>query len=115
MTAEEINLIAFNGDEMPAHLNTAEQLLYLKLLYLYKLRSLGRVDTAKGKQMKKQFVKQFESDLFNYQCQMETTDMRNRLSHHLIEITKSGCPLCKRAVEIFDGRYRGLAEKEGEK
>lgn len=111
MTVDELNRIAFSGADMPVGLNTAEQLLYLKLLYLYKLRSLGSIDTAKGKIMKAKFVKQFEGDLFNEQCFEETAGMRNRLSHHLIEVRKSGCPMCKRAVDIFDGTYRGLSEE----
>ena len=52
MTVEEINLLAYNGSDMPVNLNTAEQLLYLKLLYLYKFRSWQLA--AKGKP--KQFI-----------------------------------------------------------
>lgn len=113
MTLPELDKLAYANAEMP-ELTSPEQLYYQKMRCLYQLKSKDFIDSEQGKREKTKIKKAYESDLFMYECQSETTAMRNNLSHHLIEVRKSGCPMCKKAVQIFDGTYRGLSENEGE-
>lgn len=52
--------------------------------------------------------KELEKQLQNYYQQQEINDLhihiRNLYSEVLTEAEKSGCPICKKLVRIFDGR-----------
>ena len=63
---------------------------------------------SKDTLIKKQ--KELESKLSQYYQHCEMFDrhiqINNRYSHILTEAEKSGCPICKKIVRIFDGRER---------
>lgn len=52
--------------------------------------------------------KELENKLLSYYQHCEMFDshiqINNRYSHILTEAEKSGCPICKKIVRIFDGR-----------
>lgn len=105
MTLPELDKLAYANAEMP-ELTSPEQLYYQKMRCLYQLNTKAFIDSEQGKREKAEIVKAYKSDLFTYNCQSETTAMRNRLENHLTEIIKNGCPMCRKAVAIFDGTYR---------
>jgi hypothetical protein len=100
--AEYINNLAFKAEEMPDGLTSPEQGLFLKLRYMYLLYKDRQITVEQGKREKSKIIKAYESDLFNYNCGMETANMRNRLSTLLSEAYKTGCPMCRKIVECFD-------------
>lgn len=78
---------------------------YLETLLLY-IKGWQNGQMSKDTLIKKQ--KELESKLSQYyqHCEMfdEHIQINNRYSHILTEAEKSGCPICRKIVRIFDGR-----------
>ena len=78
---------------------------YLETLLLY-IKEWQNKQTDKDTLIRKQ--KELEQKLLNYYQHCEMFDrhiqINNRYSHILTEAEKSGCPICKKIVKIFDGR-----------
>lgn len=78
---------------------------YLETLLLY-------IKEWQNKQINKETIiqkqKELEQKLLSYYQHCEMFDrqiqINNRYSHILTEAEKSGCPICKKIVRIFDGR-----------
>ena len=111
MATAEIERLAASGAEMPL-LGDAEQLLFLRLRVLYHSFKTGVISKEQGTREKADIIKQYHSNLWLYEMAWELAGLRNRLSHQLTEIVKSGCPMCRKAVAIFDGIDKGTAEQE---
>lgn len=80
---------------------------YLDILLLY-IKEWQNKQTDKETLIRKQ--KELESKLLSYYQHREMFDrhiqINNRYSHILTEAEKSGCPICRKIIKIFDGRER---------
>lgn len=78
---------------------------YLETLLLY-IKEWKNGQMSKDTLIKKQ--KELEQKLLNYYQHREMFDrhiqINNRYSHIMTEAEKSGCPICKKIVRVFDGR-----------
>ena len=78
---------------------------YLETLLLY-IKEWQNGQMSKDTLIQKQ--KELESKLLSYyqHCEMfdEHIQINNRYSHIMAAAEKSGCPICKKLVRIFDGR-----------
>ena len=78
---------------------------YLETLIVF-IKEWQNGQMKKDTLIKKQ--KELESKLLSYYQHREMFDrhiqINNRYSHILTEAEKSGCPICKKLVRIFDGR-----------
>ena len=60
----ELEDLAFNGAEMPNDLEYPEQLLFLKLRYLYAYAKIARLSPEQGKREKQLIVGTYKTDAF---------------------------------------------------
>lgn len=78
---------------------------YLETLIVF-IKEWQNGQMKKDTLIKKQ--KELESKLMSYYQHREMFDrhiqINNRYSHILTEAVKSGCPICRKIVRIFDGR-----------
>lgn len=78
---------------------------YLEVLLLY-IKEWKSNKAGKDTLIKKQ--KELENKLLSYYQHREMFDshiqINNKYSHILTEAEKSGCPICKKLVRVFDGR-----------
>lgn len=78
----------------------------------YLLSLIGAVSQYRMKLITKaelfDMQKELENKLLSFYQHCELYDLhtriRNRYSHILTEAEKSGCPICKKLVRVFDGR-----------
>ncbi len=83
MTVNELEVAACAGEEMPGNLNSAEQLLFQKLRYLYANHRAGVIDRERGRREKAKIMECFQSDTNLLQRQQE-----HMKSEHLGKIVK---------------------------
>lgn len=109
MTRTDIDKLARSGADMPDELTTADQLLFLKLKYLYALFKLGMLDADRGRVEKQKILEQHRADKVAEGIFHDSVLISNKFSPILAEANKSGCDICKKLVHIFtglDGRNR---------
>lgn len=102
----ELTARAKEGNDYTMDCNIGEA-AYLGILLLY-IKEWQNGQMKKDTLIKKQ--KELESKLLSYYQHLEMFDrhiqINNRYSHILTEAEKSGCPICRKLVRIFDGRER---------
>lgn len=103
MTPEikNIEVLAYQNNEMPENLDIAEQMLFLSLRVLYQSYRNGIITDKVAKRVKASILKSYEKYKLWNDIAKETAGMRNRLGNYLIDINKNGCEKCKKAVAIF--------------
>lgn len=104
MDATEIEALVKSGEEMPEDLDLGECYYFLSLDYIRKAR-LTREEREQRYRIVRRSFELYRQKIFMYQ---NTCEMRVKLAVVAKEMTVNGCPLCKKAIAIFDGR-----EKEG--
>lgn len=102
----DIDKLACAGADMPDDLTTSDQLLFLKLKYLYALHRLDAISTEQGRVGKIKIDKQHGLDKLWEGIWKNSADICNRLSPVMSEANKSDCERCKRLVAIFTGLER---------
>lgn len=106
MDKDDIDKLAHAGADMPDGLSTADQLLFLKLRYLYTLHRAGAIGAERGKIDKQKILEQFRADKIAEGIYHESIRICNGLSPVMSEANKSDCERCKRLVAIFTGLER---------
>jgi len=106
MTIEKIERIAFDDGEMPTNLNTAEQLLFQKVRYLYAMYRLGKVSRERGNKEKIKILEQFKADSLSQRIYEQHLRIYNSTGSMLADANKSDCERCKRFAGILDGREK---------
>ena len=101
---QELTARAKEGNDYTMDCDIGET-AYLDTLLVY-IRDWKVKKTDKETLIRKQ--KELEQKLLSYYQHCEMFDrhiqINNRYSHILTEAEKSGCPICKKIVRIFDGR-----------
>jgi hypothetical protein len=113
LTITELEKLAASNSKLPEGLTAPEQLYFLQLRILHREYKAGMTKEQCVKE-KRELLKTYERNKFYDELLQQNFEKYNRLSHHLTEIVKTGCPMCKKAVAIFDGAYRGLSEEKEE-
>jgi hypothetical protein len=103
MTLPELNTLASRRAELPSGLTQPEQLFYLSARAVYQRRYDKLIQDDQASRELKELKQAFELANFHYRVMVQTAKMRNNLSAQLVEVRKSGCPMCKKAIAIFDG------------
>ena len=100
----ELTARAKEGNDYTMDCNIGEA-AYLGILLLF-IKEWKNGQMSKDTLIKKQ--KELESKLLSYYQHREIFDkhvtIRNAYSNVMTEAVKSGCPICKKIVKIFDGR-----------
>ena len=109
-TLKELERLAADNAPLSEGLDAPEQLYFLQLRILHREYKAG-MSKEQCASEKKEILKTYETSRCHEDLLQQNFSKYNRLSHHLIEVRKSGCPMCKRAIAIFDGTYRGLSEE----
>lgn len=80
---------------------------FVELLHFYISRYRVRELTAEELTKKKKELENLMVDYWDMaRIFREDTQIRNSMSQTLTEAEKSGCPICRKLVRIFDGREK---------
>ena len=112
--AERISMLTERAKKREMYiydLDIGESCYLLSLVNAIELFRMKVIDS--GEIFNKQ--KELESGLLSYYQHQEIYDLhisiRNRYSEVLTEAEKSGCPVCRKLVRIFDGRKIGQSQE----
>ena len=100
MDAAEIEALVKSGAEMPENLSAADCYYFLSLDYIRRVK-LPAVEKERRYSIVRQSYENYRREVSIYQ---DTCKMRIRLAAISKEMIVHGCPLCKKAIAIFDER-----------
>ena len=100
----ELEKKAKHGEEMPQGLTQSEQLFYLSMVKLYELWNSHTYDREYARAAKQELIAAYQNNAFAENLIHHHAQIRNRYSPVMTEAEKSGCPICRKLVRIFDGR-----------
>lgn len=103
---EKLERRARSGSDMPNGLTQPQQLFYLSMLQLYALYHNHTYTKEQARNAKQEILSAYRKNEFDEKLLKYHADIQNRCSHILTEAEKSGCPICKRLVRVFDGREK---------
>lgn len=106
MTPEEIERLAMHGELLPSDLNQAEQLLFMSFRCLYQSYRAGTITREQAQNEKRELLGTFEDNNRWIGIYQDTCKMRVELAKVSRDMVVSGCPICKRAIGIIDGRMK---------
>jgi hypothetical protein len=109
MTAVEIETLVHRREEMPDGLNIAE-ISYFTTLENMRYSNASKLEKSKRYQIAKTAFEDCQHWIAIYQ---DTCKMRVNLAGLSRDMVVNGCPICKRAIAIFDGREKGGKETSG--
>ena len=100
----EIERNAMAGIELPDGYTQPEQLLFLSLRVLhweYRHRQIGLEQARKEKErLAREYIQAARFQVVYQQA----VEIRNHMGQYLTMAAKGECPVCKKLVEIFEGR-----------
>ena len=104
MNPIDIEKIAMHNDDMPDGLNSAEQLLFLSLRFLYESYNRKMITREQASKEKQSILSRFAE----MQRQVEICEMHYKRYIELAGISKKvesgNCNRCKEIMRILDGR-----------
>ena len=108
MTFDELSLMAFRNDPLPRFVKLHEMTAYFGLqniYWSYEHRFISKDQAAKRKnELQYRFedeAKKYEDSLKDHQY---IDQIRVALGGQFKAVKESGCPVCRRLIEILDGR-----------
>ena len=104
MDPEQIEIHAMHNEDLPPHLKYPEQLLFMAFRWLHQGVRIGALTREQAHTEKTQLLDQFTDWMRWDAIYQDTCKMRVELAGIAREMTVNGCPICKRAIAIFDGR-----------
>lgn len=106
MDFESITTAAYNNEEMPPNLNSAEQRLFQSLRYLYSQHRAGWISPEQGVREKSKILEAYEMDCLFIQANADAIKIRRTVGYLLNE--KSECEVCQQVGMVLDGREKML-------
>ena len=106
MTPEEIDNLARKRELLPDNAGLVARNLYHSLVMLYKEYRDGIIDEVSARKEKQLLFSQYGINERNERMWAEQARRMVEISKVMIEINKSGCPLCQQVARLFDGRQR---------
>ena len=103
MTTEELERLAAANRDVPDNLELPEQLLFLTLRELYSNYQNGVVNKERAKREKSRILVAYQKLLADYRITEQNKEITKRLSHHIGDLYKCGCPNCQKLIRIFTG------------
>lgn len=104
MDQEQIEIRAMHNDPMPDSLELPEQLLFLAFQHLHASVRAGQLTRDQARAEKLKLLDQFDTFMRWDRIYQDTCKMRVELAKVAKDMTVSGCPICKKAIAIIDGR-----------
>ena len=104
MNPEQIEIHAMHNEPLPNGLELPEQLLFMAFRWLHQSARIGALTCEQAHTEKTQLLDQFTDWMRWDAIYQDTCKMRVKLAGIAREMTVNGCPICKRAIAIFDGR-----------
>lgn len=108
MTFDELSMMAFRNDPLPSFAGLFEMSAYLGLQSIYRdylHHFISREQAAKSKEALRY---RFEEEIQKHEDHMKlfrrADDTRVALGGQFKAVKESGCPVCRRLIEILDGR-----------
>lgn len=99
---------AMSGREIPEDYTQPEQLLFLSLRVLHWEYRHRVITKEQAKEEKALLAREYIQAARFQVVYQESIEARNRMGQYLTEAVKHGCPICKKIVEIFDGRENSV-------
>ncbi|HEX3017911.1 MAG TPA: hypothetical protein VHP31_08680 [Caproicibacter sp.] len=100
MDATEIEALVKSGADLPEGLNIAESCYFLSIEYLRRTRLSPEEKESRYNKVRESF----DESLRAMSIYQDTCRMRVRIASIAKEMTVGDCPICKKAIAIFDGR-----------
>lgn len=100
----ELEKMAMKGFPPPKGLSLSGKKYYFCLTELYDLFRKGIYTRRQAHDIKLDLINTYHNELFEEKLLDYHARLRNNYSHVLTEAEKSGCPICRKLVRIFDGR-----------
>lgn len=108
MTFDELCTIAGNGRPFPRSASALERITYRGLTWLYRSYRRGAFSKDEAAEEKELLRRDYEDAQKECENHMKLfhhiDDIRVAFGGQFKEVQQSGCPVCKRLVEILDGR-----------
>ena len=110
MTFEEISLMAFRNDPPPRFAKLHEMTAYFGLQNIYWSYEKRFISKGQAAKRKEELRLRFEHEARKYEDSLESSRyihrMRLAFGNQFRAVRQSGCPVCKRIVEILDGKIQ---------
>lgn len=107
-----IERLAMDGKELPKGYTQPEQLLFLSLRVLHWEYRHRQITLEQAKREKDQLVQEHVKAARFQVIYQQAVEVRNHMGQYLMMATKGTCPVCKKLVEIFEGRERDVQNPE---
>lgn len=104
MTYEQIDTFARKRELLPDNARQSARNLYHSLVMLYKEYRDGIIDEISARKEKQLLFSQYGINERNERMWAEHSRRMVEISKIMVEINKSGCPLCQQVARLFDGR-----------
>jgi hypothetical protein len=104
MNPTDIEIHAMHNDPMPDKLELPEQLLFMAFRYLHACVRAGAITREQAHSEKAQLLSKFTDWMRWDGIYQDTCKMRVELGGIAREMTVNGCPICKKAIAVIDGR-----------
>lgn len=104
LTAEQIDSLARKRELLPDNAGLAARNLYHSLVMLYKEYRDGIIDADSARKEKTNLFAQYGIAELHERIWKEQARRMVEISKVMVEINKSGCPLCQQVARLFDGR-----------
>ena len=104
MNPEQIEIHAMHNEPLPSGLEYPEQLLFMAFRWLHQSVRAGQVTREQAHNEKAQLLDKFSDWMRWDKIYRDTCKMRVELAGVAKDMTVSGCPACKKAVAVIDGR-----------
>ena len=100
----EIERNAMMGKELPAGYTQPEQLLFLSLRVLHWEYRHREITLEQARKEKKRLAREYIQAARFQVVYQQAVEIRNHMGQYLTMANKGKCPVCKKLVEIFEGR-----------
>lgn len=97
---------------LPEEYTQPEQLLFLSLRVLHWEYRHRQITLEQAKREKERLAKEYVQAARFQVIYQQAVEIRNHMGQYLMMATKGTCPVCKKLVEIFEGRDRDVQNPE---
>ena len=112
MDLKYLEQLASKNDPMPKYLNQPEQFYYLSMRSLYNEYRRSYISKDQAAKRKKELQYRFEDEVKKHEDSLKDhqyiDQIRTALAGWFKKVDQSGCPVCRRLIEILDGRNSPL-------
>lgn len=108
----EIERNAMTGMELPEEYTQPEQLLFLSLRVLHWEYRHREITLEQAKKEKDRLAREYIKAARFQVIYQQAVEARNHMGQYLMMATKGDCPVCKKLVEIFEGREDSVQNPE---